>query len=226
MPASPLCPQQPLHRGEQRGLVKAALDDVAVGADIQAAAVILVAPARGEDDHRQRGKRGLLPDRFGQLETVHPRHLHVGEDQVGALVGDLDQGLLAVDGHSHAVAGVLEDGALQLASCDRSPLSMRRARSIRPAASSTRRMLPSGWTPAPAPAGSRGTSSPRPLTTTSRWSTRSSTLKAWLRVRPATTTEGPTAPLPVPSTAARLLIGTGRPSSMVIARPPTCAEGR
>src|ERR1035441_9239524 len=71
MPASPLGPQQPLHRGEQRRLVKAALHDVAVGADIQAAPAVLVASPGGGDDHRQRGERGLFADRLGQ--PIRPR---------------------------------------------------------------------------------------------------------------------------------------------------------
>ena len=59
----------------------------------------------------------LLLDRIvaSGFNPVSYTHLNIGEDQVGTLMGDLCQSLLAVDGHPHAIAGVLEDGALQLA---------------------------------------------------------------------------------------------------------------
>ena len=49
--------------------------------------------------------RGILPQRAGELEPVDVGHHHVGDHQVRRIVGDQIDGLLAIVGHTHLVAG-------------------------------------------------------------------------------------------------------------------------
>ncbi len=65
-------------------------------------------------DHHHGRSAGAVSQGFEQLEPVHPRHLHVREDQVGALARrglalQALEGLLAAFGGPHPVALVLQD---------------------------------------------------------------------------------------------------------------------
>ena len=47
----------------------------------------LPAPQRGEEDQRERSAGRLLPDRPGQGDSIHLRHVHVEDREVEALTG-------------------------------------------------------------------------------------------------------------------------------------------
>ena len=89
-------PGQQLPAGER-------LDQVVVGARVEALEHPLLAGTRGEHHHRDTEGERVLLQRREQLETVHPRHHHVGEDQVGHAVPGLGQAVGAVDCRVHPV---------------------------------------------------------------------------------------------------------------------------
>jgi hypothetical protein len=94
------------HAGDQL-LGRGRLDQVVVGAGVEAAGQIGGLAERGADQHRH-VRRALL-DRLAQHVAVHDRHLDVGDDQIGRALVEARQRLLAIGRAHHLVAGFLED---------------------------------------------------------------------------------------------------------------------
>jgi hypothetical protein len=78
------------------------------GAQVEPAHLVpgLVQP--GEQQHRQRGERGLGADGGQRREPVAHRHLHVEQQPGPGPPGDRRQGLVAVLGDLDGVPGVGE----------------------------------------------------------------------------------------------------------------------
>jgi hypothetical protein len=64
-------------------------------------------PVSGDDHDRQRLRDA--PDSLKRLQSIHPRHLHVEEDQIGRLLLDERDPLGAARRLEHVIAFVLED---------------------------------------------------------------------------------------------------------------------
>src|ERR1043166_1630960 len=110
---------QPAHGLEQVALIEAALDDVGVGADVDAALAVL---SRFQPRHQHHGQlREFLvgTDPCSKIEAVQARHFHVGDDQVEMLRPQQGEGLQSVDRGLDVVAGRLQDGLQQHARRDR-----------------------------------------------------------------------------------------------------------
>src|SRR5262245_30415236 len=75
------------------------LGDVRVRAEGQAALAVLLRPLGGDDDDGDVLELRVLPHQRDQLQTVHDRHVDIGEDQIDLLrPGELLQRVDAVDG--------------------------------------------------------------------------------------------------------------------------------
>jgi hypothetical protein len=94
-----------IHPGQQ--LTRAeGLDQVVVGAGLQPLAPRLLAGPGREHDHRQSAQRCIAADGGQELEAVHLRHHHVGQQEVGPGAADRGQRLRAVAHQLHLVAGL------------------------------------------------------------------------------------------------------------------------
>ena len=82
-------------RGDQLVMAEG-LDQVLAGAGLHGAAQVVALALDRHDDHR-RGRQ-LLSEPLGELDPVHDRHVHVGEDDVGQQPVRLLEALLAVAG--------------------------------------------------------------------------------------------------------------------------------
>ena len=71
--------------------------------------------ARREHDHRDPGRTVVSPETAGQLESVHVRHVHVGDDEVGHLRADRLERLPSVVRQRHLVPVPGEPGRQKLA---------------------------------------------------------------------------------------------------------------
>ena len=168
---------------EQARLVEAALDDVAVGAGVEAALPVRVAGTGAEDQHRDVGQRRVGPDRLGQREAVHVGHLDIGEDEVARRLGELRQRFVpsvATRTSKPARSRMLRCSSrtVRASSTTRMRPAVRRRRGLgrrrrasairsagpfdSPGGSSTTRIEPSGSTLAPATAGRCGSSGSAP----------------------------------------------------------------
>ena len=89
------------------------LADVVVGAVGVARQDVLLLFGGGEDDDRRAGGAAILAEAFDELEAVHQRHVHVGDDEVRRpLAFDESQGLDTVRDRLDAVPAFREvDGA-------------------------------------------------------------------------------------------------------------------
>src|SRR3954451_1299109 len=105
-------PEQATDRIDEFGLVELALEQVGAGTCVQAGPLVgLVAP-RGHDHDGDVLPAAGGPQRAGERESVHPRHLHVGEDQVDRGLPEPSGAVQPVHGRDHLVAGAFEDHPL------------------------------------------------------------------------------------------------------------------
>ena len=89
------------------------LGDIVVGAGVEPAHPVALLAARRQHDDRQVGGRGLAAQLAADLDARHQRQHPVEQDEVGHVLLDRGQRLLAVIGHRDAKARLLEVVAQQ-----------------------------------------------------------------------------------------------------------------
>ena len=97
-------------RGDPRGELARAerLDDVVVGAGLEALLDVGLLGAGGQHDDRQAVHVGVLPQRAGGVEAAHAGHHHVEDDQVGLLGGARLDGCSSVTDRDDLVPAVTQ----------------------------------------------------------------------------------------------------------------------
>jgi hypothetical protein len=101
--------RQRAHPGEERDVVDRLGEEV-VGAGLQAAHPVRDVGKRGDHDQRDVACLAVRLQATAQLETVHPRHHDIGQDQVGRLaVRQLDgRGAVRCGDHVEVLGGQLD----------------------------------------------------------------------------------------------------------------------
>src|SRR5918995_1780619 len=79
-------PDEASNRVEQLALIEFALQHVCVCAHLETTAAIVDGVARCDNDDRDAAKLLVSPNALGQLETGHPRHIDVSDDQIPFLL--------------------------------------------------------------------------------------------------------------------------------------------
>src|SRR6201998_2090234 len=96
----PSSPDMSLDRGEQLVLGEG-LGEVVLGADDAAARTVEKTVLGGQHDHRNGAEDLVVLDERAGLIAVQARHHDVDENYVGLMVGDLGEGIEAVDRREH-----------------------------------------------------------------------------------------------------------------------------
>src|SRR5579885_913190 len=97
---------------QQARLIEARLDDVRVRPEPESLFLVLPRLEGGHQDDREPGQVRVSPDLLGELQPVHPGHVHVRDHQVHRLARERRPGLDPVHGHPHPIAGRLQEMAL------------------------------------------------------------------------------------------------------------------
>src|SRR3954471_18432432 len=108
-------PDETAHGLDELVLVEFGLQQVCTGAGLEAGALVVVAAARGHDDHGHLLPPACAADGAGQGEAVHAGHLDVGDDEVGGVVLESRGAVPPVAGGHDVVTGAFEDDPLELA---------------------------------------------------------------------------------------------------------------
>src|SRR3954452_5349889 len=112
-------PDETAHGLDELVLVEFCLQQVRTRAGLETCTLVVVAAARGHDDHRHLLPPARAADGAGQRKAVHAGHLDVGDDEVGRVVLQPRGAVQPVDGRHDVVTGAFEDDPLELADTDR-----------------------------------------------------------------------------------------------------------
>src|SRR5688572_1155527 len=107
-------PDEALHRIEQLALIELALQHIGIGARFESAAAIVDRVARGDNDDRDIAELLVGADALCQLESAHPWHVDVGDDEVPLFAVEVLERLHAVARDLRLVSGGEQNVLLQL----------------------------------------------------------------------------------------------------------------
>src|SRR5688572_3756631 len=112
-------PDEAPDRIKQLTLIKLALQHVGVSANFETAPAVIDRVSRGDNDDRNIAKLLVGANPLGQLETGHPRHVHVRDDKIPFLAMKAFERLDTVAGDFRFVTGGEQNVLLQLAGNER-----------------------------------------------------------------------------------------------------------
>ncbi|MNF95933.1 hypothetical protein D3C84_787050 [compost metagenome] len=95
------------------------LCQIVVGSSVQSTTSIFLPILVGDHHHRQRLQTVVATQQADQLDTIHSRHVDVGDQQVEILAAQGVPTVHAIDRNCHLITAITEQFALQLANGQR-----------------------------------------------------------------------------------------------------------